>query len=48
MRARRRIHSPSSHAYDASVTTDFERENRLPDEDLDMWAHFIEEETAGS
>jgi hypothetical protein len=26
------------------VTADFERENRLPDEDLDMWSHYVDEE----
>jgi molecular chaperone DnaK len=28
----------------ASVSADFERENRLPDEDLEMWATFIADE----
>jgi molecular chaperone DnaK len=28
----------------AGVTTDFVRENSLPDEDLEMWTHFIEQE----
>src|SRR5262249_55361020 len=28
----------------AGITTDFQRENSLPDEDLEMWAHYIEEE----
>jgi molecular chaperone DnaK len=28
----------------AGVTTDFERENSLPDEELDEWTHYIEEE----
>jgi molecular chaperone DnaK len=30
--------------HQAGVTTDFERENGLPDEELDLWTHFIEEE----
>jgi molecular chaperone DnaK len=30
--------------HDASVTADFERENRLPDDDAEMWAQFIVEE----
>ncbi|MFO0881196.1 MAG: Hsp70 family protein [Gemmataceae bacterium] len=28
----------------ASVTAEFERENRLPDDDLDMWTHFVVDE----
>jgi molecular chaperone DnaK len=28
----------------AGVSANFERENRLPDEDLEMWAHFIADE----
>ena len=28
----------------ASVTTDFVRENSLPDEDVDLWAHYVKEE----
>jgi molecular chaperone DnaK len=32
--------------HDAAITTDFLRENSLPDEDLEMWAHYVEEETA--
>jgi molecular chaperone DnaK len=30
--------------YDAAVTADFERENRLPDEDLDLWTQYAAEE----
>lgn len=30
--------------HSAGVTTDFTRENSLPDDDLELWAHFIEEE----
>jgi molecular chaperone DnaK len=40
-----RLHvSAQLKGHTASVSADFERENRLPDEDLDMWAHFIEDE----
>jgi molecular chaperone DnaK len=40
-----RLHvSAQLQGHAASVAADFERENRLPDEDLDMWAHFIEDE----
>jgi molecular chaperone DnaK len=28
----------------ASVTTDFMRENSMPDEDVEMWAKFVEDE----
>ncbi len=28
----------------AGVTTDFQRENSLPDDDLDMWSHLVENE----
>jgi molecular chaperone DnaK len=28
----------------AGITTDFQRENSLPDEDLEMWAHYVDEE----
>jgi molecular chaperone DnaK len=30
--------------HEVGVTADFERENSLADEDLDLWAHFIEDE----
>ena len=41
-----RLHvSASLEGHDASVTTDFERENRLPDEELELWAQFIADET---
>ena len=30
--------------YEAGVTTDFTRENSLPDEDLELWAHYVEAE----
>jgi molecular chaperone DnaK len=40
-----RLHvSAQLSGHTAGVSADFERENRLPDEDLDMWAHFIEDE----
>jgi molecular chaperone DnaK len=40
-----RLHvSAQLQGHTASVSADFERENRLPDEDLDMWAHFIADE----
>jgi molecular chaperone DnaK len=29
---------------DAGVTTDFLRENSLPDEDLELWRHYVEKE----
>jgi molecular chaperone DnaK len=29
---------------DAAVTTDFQRENRLPEDDLDLWLHFVGQE----
>ena len=42
-----RLHvSAQLKGHTASVSADFERENRLPDEDLDMWATFIEDELA--
>jgi molecular chaperone DnaK len=28
----------------AGVSADFERENALPEDDLDLWSHFVEEE----
>ena len=28
----------------AGVSADFERENRLPEDDLDLWSHFVEKE----
>jgi len=28
----------------ARIATDFQRENSLPDEELDVWGHFIETE----
>ncbi len=28
----------------ASVSADFERENRLPEDDLDLWTHFVDKE----
>jgi molecular chaperone DnaK len=40
-----RLHVAASlKGHAASVTADFERENRLPDEDAEMWAQFIAEE----
>ena len=33
--------------HDAGISTQFIRENSLPDEDLDMWSHFVEEELSG-
>jgi molecular chaperone DnaK len=30
--------------HNAGIVTDFQRENSLPDEDLEMWAHYVEEE----
>ena len=30
--------------YEKGVAADFERENRLPEEDLQQWANFIEDE----
>jgi molecular chaperone DnaK len=30
--------------HNAAVTTDFQRENSLPDEDLELWAHYVQEE----
>ena len=42
-----RLHvSAHLQGHSAGVNADFERENRLPDEDLDMWAHFIADELA--
>jgi hypothetical protein len=29
------------------VTTDFLRENSLPDDDLEVWARYVEEERRG-
>src|SRR5205823_3434977 len=28
--------------HDAGITTDFQRENSLPDDDLEMWAHYVD------
>ncbi len=43
-----RLHvSAQLKGYAAAVSADFERENRLPDEDLDLWAHFIVDEMSG-
>jgi molecular chaperone DnaK len=30
--------------HQAGVTTDFLRENSLPDDDLELWAHYVAEE----
>jgi molecular chaperone DnaK len=30
--------------HDAGITIDLERENSLPDEDLDVWSHYVESE----
>jgi molecular chaperone DnaK len=44
-----RLHvSAKLQGHRAGVTTDFVRENTLPDEDLEMWVHFIEQELCGS
>lgn len=34
--------------YNRHVETEFVRENRMPDDDLEVWAHFVEEELATS
>jgi hypothetical protein len=33
--------------HDVGISTQFIRENSLPDEDLDMWSHFVEDELSG-
>ncbi len=30
--------------HDVGITTDFQRENRMPDEELELWAHFVQQE----
>ena len=30
--------------HDAGITVEFQRENSLPDEDLDVWSHYVEVE----
>jgi molecular chaperone DnaK len=34
-------------SHPAGVTTDFMRENSMPDEDLDLWTRYVEEEARG-
>jgi molecular chaperone DnaK len=44
-----RLHvSAKLQGHHAGVTTDFVRENSLPDEDLEMWTHFIEQDLCGT
>lgn len=34
--------------HDAGITVEFQRENSLPDEDLDVWSHYVEAEMGDS
>jgi molecular chaperone DnaK len=45
--AKGRLHvSAKIKGHKAAVTTDFTRENSMPDEDLELWAHYVQTELA--